>query len=168
MDNSTSDRLAALERDLRRDWRKPLLALGGLLLIAWAVLQLIPLDMDNPPVVGEPDWSVVSPDVRALAVDACFDCHSHETDWPWYSKVAPMRVYIWNEVREGRRDLNFSDWAAAPGKIEDIERQIEKDLMPPWAYTLGHPEARLSASDKQALIDGLRQVIAATDAGSAP
>ena len=154
-DTPRRDRLQQLERDLQRTRR----GRGRkLLLVAWLALQLIPLAMDNPPVTSEPDWSAAPPGTRALVQAACYDCHSHATDWPWYAKIAPMRVYIWNEVREGRAALNFSAWDAQPVEMDAIIAQVENDLMPPWLYTVRHRDARLSPAEKDALIAGLRAV----------
>ncbi|NDJ74920.1 MAG: heme-binding domain-containing protein [Chloroflexi bacterium] len=167
IEQTRQERLRQLEQDLRhnrrREWRRPLLAAGVVIFVLWLVVQLIPLEMDNPRVVNEPDWSAAPPEVRELAVDACFDCHSHETDWPWYAQVAPMRLYIWNEVREGRAAMNFSDWEDAPASLDEIENQIDKGLMPPWTYTLGSREARLSDAEKERLIEGLRAVLAESE-----
>ncbi len=72
------------------------------------LIQLIPVDKSNPPVVSEPTWD--SPQTRALAKDACFDCHSNETVWPWYAKIAPSSWLLAQDVDEGRSALNFSEW----------------------------------------------------------
>jgi heme-binding protein len=116
-------------------------------------IQLVPYGRDhtNPAVVTEPPWD--SPATRATAVIACFDCHSNQTVWPWYSNIAPMSWLVQRDVDEGRQHLNFSTWiagqgAAAPGKVSSGQ-------MPPFQYLLAHPEARLSEADKAAFIDGL-------------
>src|SRR6056297_3230811 len=74
------------------------------------VIQLIPYGRShtNPPIVLEPDWD--SPRTRELAERACFDCHSNETEWPWYSNIAPVSWLVQHDVDEGRHELNFSDW----------------------------------------------------------
>ena len=80
-----------------------LVALGLFLLI-----QLLPMGKNhtNPPVVSEPSWD--SPETVALLRRACFDCHSNETVWPWYSNVAPMSWQLQKDVDEARSNLNFS------------------------------------------------------------
>ena len=80
-------------------------SLTGLLLLL-AAAQLVPYgrDHDNPPVVAEPAWG--SPATRELARRACFDCHSNETQWPWYSNIAPLSWLIQRDVDEGRDELN--------------------------------------------------------------
>src|SRR5690606_6317145 len=81
----------------------------GLAALALAI-QLIPggRNHDTPPVTEEPAWD--SPRTRELAVIACFDCHSHETRWPWYSNIAPVSFFVQDHVDEGRAMLNFSAW----------------------------------------------------------
>src|SRR5262245_29295439 len=76
----------------------------------FAVMQLIPYgrDRSNPPVVQEPAWD--SPRTRELAVRACFDCHSNETQWPDYARVAPLSWMVGRDVEVARSVLNFSDW----------------------------------------------------------
>jgi cytochrome c551/c552 len=128
----------------------------------FALIQLIPTGVSytNPPVVSEPNWG--SPQTRALAQRACFDCHSNETTWPWYSKIAPVSWLVAKDVNEGRQKLNFSDWARAgqsrrdEDPQEEIVRNIENGSMPPWYYTLLHPTASLSAEEKQQLINAFK------------
>jgi len=125
---------------------------GGLLLI-----QLVPYGREhiNPPVIREPAWD--SPGTRTLAKQACFDCHSHETVWPWYSKIAPLSWLVQYDVNEGRKELNFSDWQGKrEGERPDkIGKEVAEGEMPPLQYLINHAGARLSAADKQRLIDGL-------------
>ena len=73
-------------------------------------IQLVPYgrDHDNPPVLADAPWD--SARTRELAVRACFDCHSNETHWPWYSNIAPISWLTQNNVKEGRDELNFSEW----------------------------------------------------------
>ncbi len=122
-------------------------------LVLFGLIQLIPYGHDhtNPPVVQEPAWD--SPQTRALAVRACFDCHSNLTAWPWYTSVAPVSWLTERDVLEGRRRLNFSDWI---GRGEgEMSRVISRGSMPPFYYVWLHPSAALSAQEKTALINGL-------------
>jgi mono/diheme cytochrome c family protein len=153
-------------RSGRFRWRRVLLwsALGALLL--FGLIQLVPYGRDhsNPPVTGEPKWD--SAVTRALAARACFDCHSNETTWPWYSNVAPVSWLVQSDVDGGRETLNFSEWnrlqEAEPGEIEEV---IRGGSMPPWYYTLQHSDAKLSRAEKDALIQGLDATIAASPPG---
>lgn len=132
-----------------------------LVVIGFVFLQFIPYGKNhsNPPVVQEPAWD--SPDTRALAQKACFDCHSNETVWPWYSSIAPISWLIQRDVDEGRQKLNFSEWqrAASFEDLDEIGEIIAEGEMPPFQYYPMHPEARLSETEKQALIRGLENSI---------
>jgi hypothetical protein len=126
---------------------------GGFLLI-----QLVPYGHQhtNPPVVSEPNWD--SPQTRELAKRACFDCHSNETIWPWYSNVAPMSWLVQQDVDEGRRYLNFSDWGRVR-EANEIPEAIQSGYMPPAKFLINHPEARLTQAEKDALISGMQATI---------
>jgi hypothetical protein len=123
--------------------------LGGLL-----VIQLVPYgrDHDNPPVVVEPSWD--STETRELTVRACFDCHSNETVWPWYSNVAPVSWLVQWDVDEGREELNYSEWNRSQEGEESAET-VREGSMPPRSYLLTHPEARLTDPELAVLADGL-------------
>jgi len=114
--------------------------------------QLVPYgrDHDNPPVRTSAPWP--SAEVEELAVAACYDCHTNETDWPWYSNVAPMSWLVQRDVDRGRDELN---WSEGDDDFHDAAEAIENGDMPPTQYTLNHPEARLSRDAKDALIAAL-------------
>jgi hypothetical protein len=124
------------------------------------LIQLIPYGKDhiNPPVVSEPNWD--SQQTRELAKRACFDCHSNESVWPWYSKVAPVSWLVFRDVVEGRRRLNFSDWQNSylrdSGEIASV---INEGEMPPFQYLPMHSNARLSTAEKTQLINGLEATL---------
>lgn len=120
----------------------------GALLVA---IQFVPYgrDHDNPPVVQDAPWS--TPEGRRLAVGACFDCHSNETRWPPYSHVAPMSWLVQRDVENGRRELNFSEWGRDDNS-DDLAEAVSSGSMPPRNYRLLHPEARLSESEKAAIV----------------
>lgn len=132
-------------------WLRWILAVlvGGLL-----VIQLIPYGRahDNPPVVAEPAWD--SAQTRELAARACFDCHSNETSWPWYSNVAPVSWLVQYDIDEGRQQLNFSEWNRRQEGGEAVETVRERS-MPPRSYLLTHPSARLTDAELAMLADGL-------------
>jgi len=137
------------------------IAIVGVLAL-FLLIQLIPIrPQPNPPVLAEPAWD--SPETRALAQRACFDCHSNETVWPPYAYIAPVSWLVVHDTLDGRRELNFSEWGVAQStgreprevKPDKIKREIDSGSMPPRTYLLTHPEARLTDSQKQQLIDGL-------------
>ncbi len=132
-----------------------LLILIGLVVLG-LLIQLIPLPArgNNPPVVSEPPWD--SPQTRALAKRACFDCHSNETVWPWYSYIAPVSWLVYNDTMGGRSELNFSEWnTARPRESGEISGKIQEGEMPPVIYLLMHPAAQLTTAETQQLITGL-------------
>ncbi|MBI4336693.1 MAG: heme-binding domain-containing protein [Chloroflexi bacterium] len=124
-------------------------------LLAIIAIQLVPYGKDhaNPTVRAEPVWD--SPRTRQLAARACFNCHSNETAWPWYSNVAPISWMVQRDVEEGREALNFSEWDRAQEEAGEAAEVVQEGEMPPRLYTLFRPTARLSTAETQALIDGL-------------
>jgi mono/diheme cytochrome c family protein len=137
--------------------------LTGLLLLLVAA-QLVPYgrDHDNPPVAGEPAWD--TPATRELTRRACFDCHSNETQWPWYSNIAPLSWLIQRDVDEGRDELNWSEWGPDEEGDEGAETVL-KGSMPPDTYSLLHPAARLTDQEIDALVAGLVATFGSDDHG---
>jgi hypothetical protein len=128
------------------------LVAGGIL------IQFIPYGRDhtNPPVVAEPQWD--SQQTQDLVVRACYDCHSNQTTWPWYSSIAPISWLIQRDVQQGRARLNFSQWTTSRRGGGDAAEQVQRGTMPQWYYVLMHPSANLTPDEKQALIQGLQNV----------
>ena len=129
-------------------------------------IQLAPYGRNhsNPPVRSEPAWD--RPETRELARRACFDCHSNETVWPRYAQIAPMSWLIQHDVVEGRRALNFSEWQRPQEEAGEAAKSVREREMPPWMYTLLHPEARLSPEERSTLIHGLEATIGTQVLGS--
>ncbi|MFM2417287.1 MAG: hypothetical protein RL385_2010 [Pseudomonadota bacterium] len=138
-------------------WRKFFTAIGAF----FALLQLVPYGRshENPPVRQEPVWD--SPETRALAKRTCFDCHSNESTWPWYSHVAPVSWLVQHDVDEGREHLNFSEFDRPQRHAEDAAESVEEGEMPMAVYLPLHPEARLSPTEKAALVQGLMRTLGA-------
>jgi hypothetical protein len=140
------------------DWRKwlkwGLIGLGGLLV----VIQAVPYGRShtNPPVVAEPAWD--TPATRDLAVRACYDCHSNETIWPWYTNVAPVSWLATRDVDEGRKEINFSEWGGSQ-EVDELVETVESGEMPPVYFEWMHASARLSDPETQQLIDGLQATV---------
>lgn len=129
-----------------------------LLIISFIGIQFLPtgLSRQNPPVIAEPAWD--SEQTLALVDRACFDCHSNETRWPWYSYIAPMSWMIAYDIREGRAVLNYSEWTAEVASTHSVEETVDlvsKELMPLRYYTILHPEADLTTVERGQLVNGL-------------
>lgn len=132
-------------------WRKWLLWVVVILV----AIQFIPFGHNhtNPPAVAEPQWN--SPQTRVLFQRACFDCHSNETVWPWYSRVAPVSWLVTRDVNDGRRHINFSEWNRPQRDARNVQREVQSGDMPLWFYLPLHPTARLTPAEKQQLLAGV-------------
>lgn len=131
---------------------------AAVLAALFLLMQVKTVDRTNPPVEAD---LVAPPVVESLLRRACYDCHSHETSWPWYSRLAPVSWWLAEHVRQGRADLNFSQWPLFDNEaqelfLRDIEKQLEDGTMPLRSYVLGHPEARLTAAEKTLLLEWAR------------
>jgi len=131
------------------------------------LIQFIPFGRNhlNPPATGEPSWN--SPATRALFRRACFDCHSSQTVWPWYSHIAPVSWLVQRDVNGGRSHLNFTQWDRPQRHATDVSAQVKRGDMPPWFYLPMHPEARLTEAEKQALTDGAEKSLGPQSASEA-
>ena len=123
------------------------------LAVVFIIIQFVPVNRTNPPIEGDfrPPAKVVS-----VLRRACYDCHSNETVWPWYSRVAPVSWVIARDVHEGRAALNFSTWNRLSAKkqaeaIHESWKEVAEGEMPTWFYVALHPEARLSPADQSVL-----------------
>ena len=144
-------------------WRRLALYVAGGLAVLFLLIQAVPYGRDhsNPPVTKEPAWD--SQQTRDFAKDSCFDCHSNETKWPWYTNIAPASWLTENDVKEGRSTLNFSEWDR-PQEAGDIVEAVQGGGMPPWYYAWmpNHAAARLSSSEKSAFVAGLQETLRAS------
>jgi hypothetical protein len=118
------------------------------------LIQFVPYGRDhsNPAVRAEPAWD--SPRTRELTVRACYDCHSNETTWPWYTNIAPISWLVQSDVERGRAELNYSDPQYMHESSEAAESVLEGE-MPPWYYSLPRPRARLTDTERDELMRGL-------------
>ena len=139
--------------------KKIILILVVVGVVVFGLIQLVPFGRNhtNPAVVQEIQWD--SPETRAIAERACFDCHSNQTVWPWYSNIAPSSWLLAKDVAEGREEMNFSDWGRLPQSADEIARELERGSMPPSRYLALHPEARLSDAEIAQLVAGLRKSV---------
>jgi hypothetical protein len=150
---------------------KIVLIIIGVLVGFFLVIQLIPVQRTNPPAVTQVKWD--SPTTQVLFERACADCHSNQTVWPWYSKIAPVSWLVAHDVNEGRQRWNISDPTGSQntsrfgfererGGARDIAEAIQRGQMPMPIYLMMHPTANLTPAEKQALITGLQTTLSTT------
>ena len=139
---------------MKKKMKWTLLALAGIFLL----LQFTNPARTNPPVMRD-FITVMQPpaDVGAAMRAACYDCHSDETKWPLYSRIAPSSWLVVSDVNQGREHLNLSDWPVdalhAAKKLDRINEVMDYREMPPKKYNVLHPEARLTDTQRKAIMD---------------
>jgi hypothetical protein len=152
---------------MSRRTRNIILIIIGVGIIGFIIFQVIPagsINADfaapgNPPVTYTIQWD--SPQTEQLARSTCFDCHSNETRYPWYSNIAPMSWLVNHDINEARRKMNFSTGSHLFS--DEMEKQIESGAMPKPLYLPLHPEANLTDAQKKQLVDGLIATFGADD-----
>jgi hypothetical protein len=135
--------------------------IAWLALVALIVIQFFPITLNESDTVPQSDFMVenqVPATIKNRLQVSCYDCHSNNTDYPWYSKIQPAAWYLEDHIQEGKDELNFNEWAEYSdrrknSKLRSIISQIEEDKMPLDSYTLIHKDAILSDEDKRVIID---------------
>jgi len=123
----------------------------SVLLFAFVAIQFIHINKANPKVRTD----LKAPEnIKKILKESCYDCHSNETNWPWYSSIAPISWFITSHVNEGRRHLNFSKWkVASRSKVKEIKRKIFDEInngeMPLASYIYLHPAAEITFNELQ-------------------
>lgn len=123
-------------------------------------IQLIRIDKTNPAYNEAEDFLTVTQapaDMAALVKTACYDCHSHQSAYPWYTNIAPVSWLIANHIKEGRQHLNFSTWSSYPAekaahKLEECAEEVSEGEMPMKSYVLMHSEAKMTDAQKEKLV----------------
>jgi hypothetical protein len=149
---------------------KALVMLAGLLVALFVVAQLKTVPHTNPPSKGD---LAAPPAVEAILRNSCYDCHSNQTRWPWYSRVAPLSWLIVDHVEQGRKQINFSEWGdyfprTRKRKLQWMQRALHDEVMPLWSYRLMHPGARLNDADRDTLDHWIDTELAGPLTGSSP
>lgn len=140
--------------------------IGLVILAIVVILQFFGIDKENPPIVAEKDFIIrtTPPEtIKTILKNACYDCHSNETKYPWYSGITPIDWWLKDHIDEGREELNFSEWADYSvkkqiHKMEECWEMIEEDEMPLSSYTITHREADLSEDQKKLLIEWFKDL----------
>lgn len=145
-----------------------LLTLKNVLILLFGVViifQFFQIDRSVPVIDPSSDVFAVleaSEEVQQLVQAACYDCHSHKTDYPWYSYVAPVSWWIKDHIEHGRKHLNFSKWTSyepkkAAHKLEECFEEVAKEVMPLESYTWAHAKARLTEAQRAKLVSWFKQ-----------
>ncbi len=141
--------------------------LGFVLLAFFLAIQLIPrsYNLSDKEETNDILTLYKAPkEIETLIKTSCYDCHSNNTRYPWYNKIQPAAWFMQGHIKEGKEELNFSEFASYSkrkqrSKIKSMIDQIEEGEMPLWSYTLAHRDAKLSAEDKVALIQWLEEIL---------
>ncbi len=131
-----------------------------LLLVVLVVLQFIPTDKSTPEIIPAQTFVAIEQPPAAILTqlqDACYDCHSYETTYPWYTYVAPVSFWISGHIRNGRKKLNFSTWGVESTEdqkhlLHEMAEEIAEGHMPPKGYYRMHAAAYLD-DDKKATLE---------------
>ncbi len=130
---------------------------GPLILIIlssiFIIIQFVPVNRSNPAVTADLNAPV---EIKEIVKNSCYDCHSNETNWPWYSYIAPASWLVTHDVEEGRRHLNFSEWGNLNDKdkqkvLDEMWEEVEQGEMPLKIYTLLHSQAKLTDDQLKSL-----------------
>ncbi|WP_445747834.1 heme-binding domain-containing protein [Polaribacter sp.] len=136
------------------------------LLVAFVGIQLIPTTRNQHKIVPKTDFMVVNdvPNlIKKKIQTSCYDCHSNNTNYPWYNKIQPVAWFLEDHINEGKKELNFSEWETyskrrKKGKLKSIINQIKEDKMPLTSYTLIHGDAKLTKKEKLAIIEWISKL----------
>jgi len=131
------------------------------IVIAFVAIQFVRPDRNIASKVSSTDISGVfsMPDsVKVILQNACYDCHSNNTRYPWYVNIQPAGLWMAGHIKEAKGDLNFSEFGSYTpmkqiGKLEGVAGVLEKDFMPLKSYKMMHKEARLTADEKSLVIN---------------
>jgi hypothetical protein len=139
---------------------------GYALLIALLGIQFIPTARNQSNEVLDTDFIKTftpSGEIESLLRVSCYDCHSNNTDYPWYNKIQPVSWFMERHINEAKEELNFNEFGDYSGrktksKLKSIISQVDDDEMPLSSYTMIHRGARLSDDQKQMLIDWIEKI----------
>lgn len=130
-------------------------------------MQLFRITKINPPVIAANDFASqvkVPPEQLKVLRQACYDCHSNETRYPWYTDIAPFSWRVSDHIKDARTHLNFSEWGTYTDRkkahrLSDIQDAFSNGWMPLWDYKLAHKEARLSPQQRTEMANWLQTLL---------
>ncbi len=143
------------------------------LVLVFIIIQFIRIDKTNPKVDKNKDLiSIYKPnkEIENILRTSCYDCHSFETVYPWYSNVAPVSWMLKDHIDEGREELNFSKWGAysekkANHKLRECTEEVEEKHMPLDSYLITHDDADLSSEQRKKLVEWFESLMTGGDGG---
>jgi len=136
------------------------------LLVCFVGIQFMSTELNQSNIVPKTDFLLVnnpSENISTLLQESCYDCHSNNTEYPWYNKIQPIAWFLENLIADGKKELNFNEWDAYSNrrknsKLKSIISQVEDDEMPLSSYTLIHKDAKLPESEKTLVIDYMKRL----------
>ena len=139
---------------------KVLKIIALVVLLGFVGIQFVPTEPNLSDVVPDTDFMSVNQVAKDIEHDlrvSCYDCHSNNTQYPWYSKVQPIAWFLEGHIKEGKAELNFNEWDSLSSrrkasKLRSIVKQIENGEMPLASYTLIHKEATFSEKEAQRVV----------------
>lgn len=145
---------------------KTLKIIALILLVAFVGIQFIPTERNQSDLVPKTDFLLVNntpENIGNLLQVSCYDCHSNNTNYPWYNKVQPIAWFLEDHIKEGKKELNFSEWDAYSNrrknsKLRSIISQIRDDEMPLFSYTLLHRDAVFSETEKELVMEYMSKI----------
>lgn len=139
---------------------------GLVLLLSLIRLQYVTTNRNESAIVPKTDFMLVNDvpkNINKMLQTSCYDCHSNNTEYPWYNRIQPFAWLIEDHINEGKEELNFSEWddysnRRKKSKLKSIISQVKDDEMPLSSYTIIHGDAKLSESDKEEIINWVTQL----------
>jgi len=136
------------------------------LLVCFVGIQFMSTELNQSTVVPKTDFLLVNNpprDISTLLEGSCYDCHSNNTNYPWYNKIQPIAWFLENHIADGKEELNFNQWNTYSNrrknsKLKSIISQVRDDEMPLTSYTLIHKDAKLSKSEKDLVVDYMKKL----------
>ncbi|WP_282030735.1 heme-binding domain-containing protein [Winogradskyella eximia] len=136
------------------------------LLVAFVGIQFIPTERNQSDIVPVTDFMLVNKvpnNIKNKLQVSCYDCHSNNTNYPWYNKIQPVAWFLEDHIKEGKAELNFSKWDSLSNrrkasKLRSIIKQIESDKMPLESYTVIHKDAEFSEQEKTTIIQWITRL----------
>lgn len=137
------------------------------LLVAFVGIQFIPTTLNQSKNIPKTDFLLVKntpKNISRILQKSCYDCHSNNTNYPWYNKVQPIALFLESHIQEGKKELDFSKWTEysnrrKKSKLKSIMSQIRDNKMPLSSYTLIHSDAKLTKNEKENITDFINKII---------